>query len=209
MENRFHRYLNLPFEIEQPDICKEFHDDMKHLDINDYTDEKVVAWLHKLGLCVSHTEVFYTPPNGGKLPIHSDETTLDDHVKINVTWGPEEGVMRWWKTNKTQVFTDIEDVKANYKDVAVDSADEFSHRQHTNVLALEEDCTLMYEANTNKPSLVNVGVLHSTYNPTQQGRWTLCFVVGIPNGHGYVYWDEALEYFKDYIAGERYDNEGR
>jgi len=127
---------------------------------------------------------------------------LDDHVKINITWGPEEGVMRWWEANKTQVFTDIEDVKANYKGVDVDAADAFSHRQHTNVLAEEKDCTLVFESSTNKPSLVNVGVLHSTFNPTDKGRWTLCFVPAIPNGHGYIYWDEALEYFKDYIIKE-------
>jgi hypothetical protein len=199
MENRFHRYLNLPFEIAKPNICNEYPDDMKHLDINDYVDTNIDNWLDKLNLHVGHTEVFYTPPNGGKLPIHSDESTLDDHVKINITWGPEEGVMRWWKANKTQVFTDIEDVKANYKGLDVDKADEFSHRQHTNVLALEEDCTLIYEANTNRPSLVNVGVLHSTYNPTAQGRWTLCFVPAVKGGHGYIYWDEAQEYFKDYI----------
>jgi hypothetical protein len=201
-ENRYHRYLNLPFEVAKPEMFNNFPDDMKHVDINDYSDVNINKWLESLNLHVGHTEVFYTPPNGGKLPIHSDETTLDDHVKINITWGPEEGVMRWWEANKTQVFTDIEDVKANYKGVDVDAADAFSHRQHTNVLAEEKDCTLVFESSTNKPSLVNVGVLHSTFNPTDKGRWTLCFVPAIPNGHGYIYWDEALEYFKDYIIKE-------
>lgn len=200
MINRYHRYLNLPFEINRLEMFNEFPNDIKHFDINDYTDQKVVKWLHSLGLCITHTEVFYTPPNGGKLPIHSDEATLDDHVKINITWGPEEGTMRWWEAKKTQVFTDIEDIKANYKGIDIDAADAFSHRQHTNVLAEEKDCNLVYETNTNRPSLVNVGVLHSTYNPTQLGRWTLCFVPGIPNGYKYIYWDEALEYFKNYIG---------
>ena len=200
MKNRYHRYLNLPFKIAKHEMFNEFPKEMKHFDINDYSDPNIDKWLDCLNLHVGHTEVFYTPPNGGKLPIHSDETTLDDHVKINITWGPEEGVMRWWVSNKTQVFTDIEDVKLNYKGVDVDAADEFSHRQHTNVLAEEKDCKLVYEKNTNIPSLVNVGMLHSTYNPTNQGRWTLCFVPAVKGGHGYIYWDEAQTYFKDFIS---------
>ena len=202
MKNRYHRYLKLPFKISKPEMFNEFPNEMKHFDINEHYDINVDKWLDSLGLHAGHTEVFYTPPNGGKLPIHSDETTLDDHVKINITWGPKEGVMRWWEAKKTQVFTDIEDVKENYKDVEVSAADEFSHRQHTNVLAEEKDCTLLYEVNTNRPSLVNVGMLHSTYNPTNQGRWTLCFVPAVKGGHGYIYWDEAQKYFKDFIIGE-------
>jgi hypothetical protein len=200
MENKYHRYLNLPFEIAKPKMFNDFPSEMKHHDINDYIDADINSWLDTLNLHVGHTEVFYTPPNGGKLPIHSDETTLDDHVKINISWGPEQGVMRWWKANKTQVFTDIEDVKANYKGVDSNVADNFSHRQHTNVLAEEKDCTLIYEKNTNKASLVNVGVLHSTYNPTDQGRWTLCFVPAVNNRQGYLYWNEAQNYFKDFIS---------
>ena len=202
LENRFHRYLNLPFEIAKHSMFDQFPDQMKHVDINDYCDKNIDKWLSSLGLEVRHTEVFYTPPNNGALPIHCDDKTFTDHVKINITWGPPEGVMRWWTSNITEAYTDIEDVKANYKGVNADDADQFSERQHTNVLAEEKDCKLVYEKNTNRPSLVNVGVLHSTFNPTDQGRWTLCFVPGIPNGHGCIYWDEAQEYFKNYIEQE-------
>ena len=74
--------------------------------------------------------------------------------------------------------------------------------KHTLALGREEDCTLVYTANTNKVSLINVGELHSTYNPhPTEGRWTLCFIPAsnkIRNGE-YLTFQEALEIYKDYI----------
>lgn len=201
MENRFHRYLNLPFEIAKHPLCDTQPEDMKHLDINPYRDPQIDSWLQGLGLECNHTEVFWTPA-GASLPVHADDVTLDDHVKINITYGPEEGKIRWWQSNEVQVVTDIETAKKMLTDLDQNSADQFSEREHTNVLANRDECTLVYEANTNRPSLVNVGQLHDTYSPTNEGRWTLCFVPGVPGVSGYVYWDEALEYFKDYIIEE-------
>lgn len=200
MENRFHRYLNLPFEIAKHPLCQTQPEVMKHLDINPYRDPQIDKWFESLGLICRHSEVFWTPA-GASLPVHADEVTLDDHVKINLTFGPEEGKIRWWQSNKTQVVTDIETAKTMLTDLDNNTADDFSDREHKNVLANREDCTLVYEANTNRPSLVNVGQLHDTYSPPTEGRWTLCFVPGIPD-KGVVYWDEALEIFKDYIIKE-------
>jgi len=86
-----------------------------------------------------------------------------------------------------------------YNDIDLTTADKFSDREHTNVLANRDECTLVYEANTNRPSLVNVGQLHDTYSPPHAGRWTLCFIPGRPNGHD-IYWDEAMEIYKDYVV---------
>ena len=74
----------------------------------------------------------------------------------------------------------------------------------TILLAKKEDCELIWEANTNKISLLNVGQLHSTYNPTNIGRWTLCFVPGSRaiRGGAYLTFEEACEVYKDYIIGD-------
>lgn len=201
MENIFHRYLNLPFEITKHPICETIPTEMKHYDINPYRDPKMDAWHESLGLIINHVELFWTPP-GASLPVHADDVTLDNHVKINVTYGPSEGRIRWWTTKNTQVVTDTETAKKMLKDIDLATVDEFSEREHTNVLANREDCTMVWEANTNRPSLVNVGQLHDTYSPPHAGRWTLSFVPGIPNGPGYIYWGEAMEIYKDYITEE-------
>lgn len=199
MKNIYHRYLNLPFEITKHPMFDTEPTELKHHDINPYRDPLVDEFHKDLGLIINHTEVFYTPP-GASLPVHADDVTLDNHVKINITFGPEEGRIRWWQSNNTKVVTDTETAKQMLKDIDVKTADEFSEREHTNVLANRDECTLVYEANTNRPSLVNVGQLHDTYSPPHAGRWTLCFVPSIPN-KGYVYWDEAMEIYKDYIDG--------
>ena len=165
MENIYHRYLNLPFEIIKHPMFDAEPTEMKHHDINPYRDPLVDEFHKDLGLIINHTEVFWTPA-GTSLPVHADYVTLDNHVKINIT--------------------------------DLTTANEFSDREHTNVLANRDECTLVYEANTNRPSLVNVGQLHDTYSPPHAGRWTLCFIPGRSNGRD-IYWDEAMEIYKDYI----------
>jgi hypothetical protein len=63
--------------------------------------------------------------------------------------------------------------------------------------AKEENCELVYEKVINQPSLMNIGQLHSTYNPDNiADRWTLCFTLLKQNGD-HLQFDEALEIFKD------------
>ena len=199
MKNIFHRYIRLPFEIEKPPICNLKLKQLKHQDIPYHKDGKMINFLAKLGLNILNTEVFYTP--GSKsLPIHIDNSELDNHVKINISYGPPEGATRWWKPLNF-------DHKKEYNEQFDDKLDEEGKKdliglkdtylQHRSIRLEEEECELLYEANTDKPSLVNVGAFHSSYNPTDEGRWTLCFVIGKNNK--YLYWDDAMEIFKDYI----------
>lgn len=196
MENIYHRYINLPFSIKRPDITTTFPKTIQHVDMRDWVDKNMFDFNHSLGLEVMYMELFYTPPNQ-KLPIHSDLPVLDNRTKINVTWGPEEGRTRWWKAKSPDLMkvTGVSDY-----------SDDFSAEDHhRNLTASEEDCDMMYEANTNIPSLVNVGQLHSTYNPGSYGRWTLCFCIGEEVGskdmkNKFLTWDNAVNKYKEYIG---------
>ena len=182
--NCYHRYLNLPFNISPLPIFKEQGDTVKHFYINDYPFYPMECFMDDLGLILMLKEVFYTPPFS-KIPIHTDHGMYTNHAKINMTWGPEEGMIQWWKSDKT--FRK-----------KMNGYGEYTTEHHDNLWAKEEDCELLYEANTNRPSLVNVGVLHGTSNPTPHGRWTLCFVP-VNQRHQFIHWDSALEIFKDYL----------
>lgn len=185
-ENRYHRYIRFPGEITRHELCKVMHPDIWHADINPYRDKAVDLFHEQLGLKINHVEIFYTPPGHGRLPIHTDTTELLDRVKMNITWGPPGGVMRWWESNKTFAMKTDPDPSQ-------------SHRSHKNLMANEKDSTMMYEADTGTCSLVNAGRLHDTYNPhPTEGRWTMCFVPE-PLGRKYLTWDEALDFYKDYI----------
>ena len=204
MKNIYHRHLKLPFEITKHPDFNGIPNDMKHYDINDYVDTAMHDFHKGLGLYVRHTEIFYTPP-GGNLPIHCDEPEITNHVKINKTWGPEEVVTRWWTSNNVTVNDGREGAKEVLENFSDDTIEDFSYREHRVLVSNPNDCTLVHQANTNTPSLVNVGQLHDTHNPTDQGRWTICFVPARENEY-YIYWDEALELYKDYIIGDDYVN---
>jgi hypothetical protein len=189
MDNIYHRYLNLPFEIARPPITHETPQNWEQISLRGkYQDPNIESWLKKLGLECLKTEVFYTPPNGS-VPIHTDDyndkdDSPDDHVKINMTWGSEKATVRWWTSDKTYRW---QDPKADYSTQPI-------------LLAKEEDSTLVFERNTNKPSLLNVGVLHSTHNPTNEPRWTICFVPGYRGKM--IKLKTALRIFKKFIINE-------
>ena len=189
MNNIYHRYLKLPFEIARPPIAYNTPEDWEQISLRGkYTDFNIEAWLKKLGLECLKTEVFYTPPNGN-VPIHTDDyddagSSSDDHVKINMTWGAEEATVKWWVSEKTYRW---QDPNADYSVQPI-------------LLAEEKDSTLVFEKNTNQPSLLNVGELHSTYNPTDQPRWTICFVPGYKGKM--IKFKTALRVFKKFIINE-------
>jgi hypothetical protein len=184
IENKYHRYLNLPFEIIPPEEFKKHGNIIRHHYINRIPFPQVDEWFHSLNLKCHLKECFYTPPHL-KIPIHTDHASYTNHAKINLTWGPEEGVIQWWHSD-------------NVKERVISGGNKNTSEYHHNLWAEEKDCTLLYEANTNRPSLVNVGVLHGTNNPTNSGRWTICFVPTTLN-EDFIHWDDALNIFKNYI----------
>jgi len=183
--NWYHRYLNLPFEITPPEYFKHKDGkDIKHFYIDDDYSE-VDSFFDSLGLILLLKEVFYTPP-GKKIPIHTDHGMYTMHSKINITWGSEDGMIQWWKSDKT--FRK-----------KLNGYENLTSEVHHNLWANEEDCQFLFEANTNKPSLVNVGILHGTNNPNkEEGRWTLCFVPQTKQKQ-FVHWNSALEIFRPYL----------
>jgi len=207
MKNIYHRYINLPFEITKPPICNLQLKEVKHQDIPYHREIALEIWLEQFNLYVYGCECFFTP--GGKaLPVHVDAHRLDNHVKINQSWGPPEGTTRWWNVPNFNIndYTndsfdkDLDPEKSNYYWGGLDEV----QQENRSIRVREEDAELVYEANTDKPSLVNVGTFHSSYNPTNQGRWTLCYIIGkrsiqedIPEK--YLSWDEAEVIFKDYL----------
>lgn len=199
-KNKYHRYINLPFELKKPQICNVMPKDLKHYDIPHHKDKNLLEFVRKWDIKIINTEVFYTP-GGQKLPIHIDDWKEDNHVKINISWGPPEGTTRWWKAPQ---FTNEDEYDSNYnslKDLDNVKYENFSDRHHRSIILKEEECELIYEANTDRASLVNVGTFHSSHNPTNQGRWTLCFILGYEtdDGDNLIPWDIALDIFKDYI----------
>ena len=205
LQNNYHRYLNLPFEIRKPQICNVKPKDLKHYDIPNHKDDNITEFVKQFGLQIVNTELFYTP-GGKKLPIHIDDWVKDDHVKIHISWGPKEGTTRWWDAPN---FTEEEEYDSNYnslKDLDHVKYENFSDRHHRSIILKEEECELIYEANTDKPSLVNVGTFHSSHNPTEEGRWTLCFILGYnkDDWDNLVPWDKAIDIFKEFIDGENF-----
>lgn len=207
MDNIYHRYLKLPFEIQKPLFFEKTFDTPQQKDFLEgepHSNEAVVSWLKKLGCGVSRVECFYTPPLAS-IPIHTDNLDTD-HVKINMTWGPEGGVTRWWEAKNIIPMSDTSKALdfLTGKNLGLNK-DNFSKTRDYSLypfrVAKEEDCEMVFEANTNIPSLLNVGLPHSTYNPSKtEGRWTICFVPTYKDK--IIKMSLALRIFKKFIINE-------
>jgi len=229
--NKYHRYINVPFELKEPplnryaddeefrvkgrcglDQCK---DRCEFANINACYDQDFFKWL-KLSLKVNEDKVqdflaeyglfsdnilyFITKPDD-KMIVHIDnnkeeyylaeerkiEDYLDDHAKINFTWGPKESTMRWWSSDK--------------KDISIESDVDEDGNEWKLVVGNEKKSKLLYEKSIYKPSLVNAGVLHSVYNPSKiERRITQSFNIVDKRKIKLVSFQDAVEIFDKYIT---------
>lgn len=185
VENIFQHWVDLPV---QPgvDLFKEFPADpecSKHVQVpEELLDKEFVYFFKQFPIAQKQWEAFYTAPFG-KIWIHTDTAGFSDACKINWTWGSPLSETRWWDIkDRSKLEPIVTDFGVNY------------------LRAEEEDCTLLFKEVMNKPSIVQVGLLHSTYNPTPAGRWTLCLPLVREGCTGRFTWTETIKMFNDYLV---------
>lgn len=204
MNNIYHRYIKVPFEYQKPKKFLEGSDSF----INNFSLEEVQSealdWLAGYGLRVSNVvEAFYTSAdNRVAVPIHNDLTIkpgVRDAAKLNFTWGPSESKTRWWRVRDESKLIEIIHEESGYNQGLKNAGivpDIDCHKCYT---AKEEDLDLAHEATIDRPSILNVGQLHSTHNPnTTEDRWTLSLTLLTADGH-HLAFDDAVRLFGDLL----------
>lgn len=190
VENIYHRFLDIPMtpninlfdRTDYDPICYR-HVTVDPQDVN----PELVKWFENIGIRFHLFEAFYTPPFGGKIPVHTDTSEICNVAKINWTYGAPGSKLIWWKIKNEKHIGKFET--------------EFGNGYLT---AKQRHCKKMFEAEIKKPSLVNIGQFHSTYNPTEEGRWTLSLpLVNLENTRRLT-WDEAVNLLQDYFDAEQY-----
>jgi hypothetical protein len=184
-KNIYHRYLNIPFDPQIDLFNRENYDTEQYAHIRLKEEEinpKLVKWFEQFNIEIHWYEAFYTPPNGGKLPIHTDSDDDGEHIKINWTYGAPGSKLIWWEP-KSKDYIQIVKTAFGVQYCTIDEA-------HS---------TKVYEAEINKPSLVNASQFHSTFNPTTEGRWTCSMPLSDLKTGIKVTWDDAMKRFEGII----------
>lgn len=208
MTNRYHRYLNISSEYTpNVDFSKwntdgykwlEFH---KTLQLSELNNQKFVKFLHSLGMTSYWIEVFHTPPGEDGI-IHSDNTDWKDWAKIVFQYGAKGSTMRWWNsTNVIDLSTSIDQIsKKEIPEIQEYKVkDRTTNHYHGRILASNvKDATLQYEAEIGNASLVNVGPLHSSHNPTNEKRFVITVALFDLNKNR-ILWDDAIKRLSHYI----------
>lgn len=181
-----HQYLNLPVmpEIDLFRLFPDNPDQLNHVAVDpSMLNKEFVDFIESIpGLRIPSWEAFYTPP-GGKIWIHGDSDTITDFARINLSWGPNDSELVWWEP-KTGIKLEpiVTAFGENY------------------LRADEKDCNVIHRAVINRPSIVQVGMLHSTWNPGPGGRWTLAIPLAEKSEPKRVSFEMAVAMFADYVT---------
>jgi hypothetical protein len=202
--NIYHRYLTLPFEYPKPERFNHSVDNFNVLMDAEEIYGPFKEWIQSHGLTISNVlEAFYTKPNGGRVPLHADtgyqRPGVNDICKLNFTWGPLDSTTRWYRVKDDSKLINHKFGKdasnKKFYDIGIEPDIDISHIW----IAEWEDVDLVHEAVIDRPSLLNISQLHSTWNPSPtEHRWTLCFTL-LENGQALTF-ARALQIFKDYIV---------
>jgi hypothetical protein len=205
-KNIYHRYLNLPFTYPKPERFNSGCNQFTTLLVKEEIYKPFRKWVESFELSISNIlEGFYTPPNGGRVPLHADTSTMpgiNDICKLNFTWGSSDSTTQWYKIKDKsrikKVLLDNADANRKFYDAGIVPDIDISHV----LFADWSDADLVYETVINRPSLLNISQLHSTWNPSPtEHRWTLCFML-LENGKQLTF-ERAAEIFKDVIVEEK------
>jgi len=213
----YHRYLKLPFNFDKPTLYDsvELKDYSEFIYFNDkdLKTEPILDFIDSIGLYRIQTNSVYSAPKDG-IRIHSDTPDLSDKVKLSFSWGSPDSKTIWWepkdrrkvkvvtfyeshmtrtvKCSKIKMSTIPERIRLFLKGKKIGPLTKYAW-------AKEKNCNKVLERTIDRPSLYNVGRLHSTWNPSSEGRWTLTFILGKKRDMKPLHFIESLNYFKDFI----------
>jgi hypothetical protein len=198
----YHKYLNLPFEYPKPERFNHPADSYSILMDPNEIYQPFKEWIESFGLTISNVfEAFYTRPNGSDVPLHADPGWIPgthDICKLNFTWGPLDSTTRWYKIKDESKYIKYYFGEGGANKQLYDDNIKPDIDVNYSIVANWDDVDLVYEAVIDRPSLINVGQLHSTWNPSPTDyRWTLCFILLEDNE--LITFQRATEIFKDYI----------
>jgi hypothetical protein len=214
--NSYHRFLDIRDYIPNVNTSlyktegirwPEFH---KQLQFEDLNNNKIKPWLHSMGFTSTWIEFFYTPPHDDGV-IHSDNVYYADWAKLIFQFGGKGSTMRWWKSDMVmRVSTSAEQVCSTQipERSEYNIGDRTNDHYHGQVLVTREQySSIQHEVEVGDCSLVNVGPLHSSYNPTNDKRFTITIALMDKNTsyERRILWDEALEAFKPYLVDSSID----
>ena len=215
MSNRYHRYLDIPNYIPNFDTSRWNTDGyslvqfIKNLTFEDLGNSKIEPWLNSLGIMGEWLTLWYTPPRENGV-IHADTTDGEDWAKIIFQYGAKGSTMRWWSsTNVADISTSIKEmiIESDQSEIGKQIAEAgYEEKDRTmdnyqgRVLASrDEDATLLYEAEINSASLANVGILHSSHNPTDERRFVITIALYDLQTEERILWDDAYQRLSPYI----------
>ena len=181
--NRFYKEINFPlpfnFVLPEDESNKCAGGFAVEYDFEKNLSSEYKNWLALRGMHIGHAEIFNIGPNMqfDHVPIHSDSSTIDNHVKINYTICRSSVRINWYKS-----------IDEKY----------LKNPSSTTAMVIDKNkCNKIHTEYLDRPNgqcyLFNAGQLHSL-DKVDSLCTTFCLVPKDKNGIG-IQWDDAIKLF--------------
>lgn len=186
---RCYRNIRIPFSVNHPSVPspasqaeKKFKEIMFQKNL---IDQQFVAWLNSLGLDIKLGRVFLNYPNQ-VYTLHVDQPKVNDQsVALNFAFNDHGTAFSWYNAKEgTEVIR-----QNNLNNIII-----YNFNPDDCVAVLEEE--IIHEHN--QPFLVNTGYIHSLKVGNSERFCYSYFIKKLSDGSD-LQWDDAVEYFKDFI----------
>lgn len=176
--NVYHRPINIPFEIDHPQLIPPQGRRLSILKY-DIVDDRVLSFIDSCDAYLVHSEYFVFPP-GGSIIIHTDDSSLMSMCKLNTFIGT--GLLRWFDPlpefrNKEVSHSDIGTPYLRFKD---------------------EEVTLAYQDQMMGDYIINPGIPHNFLNNSSLPCWVVSFLLFDKHTDTFLKFEDAAERFSKY-----------
>jgi hypothetical protein len=186
----------MPERFNEPSDVFRNHD----LDVS-YLPDYLHDWASDFGLEFNnYLEGFYTAPYTDSI-VHTDipEKPKRNEIghgamKMNFTWGSADSTTRWWNIIEENYYKTTHVTPLKHKFYLPEK-----YENPIIYLADPNDCIMVHERVIDRPSFLNVSQMHSTHNPSDQGRWSLSVFLIHKKDNTVLLFDDALELFRDLL----------
>lgn len=180
--NQFHYRLEIPVKFEPRNLGNSTAYHSRYA--SELISKDIKNWLASLDIFISWSECFILDPNKlSTSPIHIDNPSLTNIVKMNFVYCDTPSRMNWFKLkegSKMESGTTI--VNTKY------------------ARAADTDCDLIYSAEVGKPSVINASIMHNVSHVTSI-RHCYSFSLSRISTEHLLRWIEVPKVFGDFIVG--------
>lgn len=176
MSNNFCSRVSIPFEVKHPYLEPPSQGRLNTILNYQIVDERLLELIDSRDAYPIHTEYFIFPP-GGKIVIHTDDSSVSDLCKLNMFLGT--GLLRWFDP-----LPEFKNKPISYSAIGT------PHLQFA-----ESEVSLLHEEQMFGDYIFNPAIPHNFFNNSCEVVWIVSILLFDKKTDSFLHYNEAVQRF--------------